>query len=300
MSDIKIHICTGLGNLGLYKEAQNQVELFHGSGAGPNNETLQSFRNQGAVGNIAQGYGQGAGFYVFTDFETAAKQATHKDFIKGGWPIVISVMAELTPKDFDMDYEVQGKQALYVIRDNWDLFKQIPDSEIVFRGNKLLLPSISETKTTVPKLNPEDKREKLILRYYDPDRYIRDSRPDSFPNVTFALGLGDKGIRDGEIVGKIMNKLQQMDSSIFHQWENEMFQNLKPRMALKYVGQDPLPIHRIWAFVENEWVDVTEQDPEPNAEIEPADPTPWKEETTTAEELYQNYQQMFSGKETAP
>tara|TARA_Y100000034_G_C6825089_1_gene371939 strand:- start:247 stop:963 length:717 start_codon:yes stop_codon:yes gene_type:complete len=109
------------------------IELYHATLSGENNEILNSFIKNGIDTQRAAGFGQGKGFYLWTD----KKDAQH--YIKGlihgmtggakevevkGAPIIITVDEPVTPENFDIDYEIFGKGFGQFIKQNIDYFSE--------------------------------------------------------------------------------------------------------------------------------------------------------------------------------
>jgi len=215
------------------------VELYHGTNTGPNNETLQSFTQKGAMPNVAQGYGQGAGFYVWSDRKSAAShtEGISKDSITtrakvGGNPMIVTVEAIADPEKWDLDYEQNKKPIVNWLYDNFEKIQPLIDSD---------------------EINLRSKRMANVL---DPkDRLVSSKTLAVTFGGTYA-GLSadvDSNIRSGEILAAIMNRLQQKDPHTVHKFEELLFANMRPGFTLKYVGHEPLQIKRIEVFKDAQW-----------------------------------------------
>jgi hypothetical protein len=114
---------------------RNAITMYHGTTTGPNNEKLQAFMNQGIQPMSASGHGQGAGFYLFTNFNTAAEHAkalmvpvnpnnmfgghvrtqgadTVTGSGHGGAPMVIAIQDVLNPTEYQFDLEVNPQSIM--------------------------------------------------------------------------------------------------------------------------------------------------------------------------------------------
>jgi hypothetical protein len=105
-------------------------DLYHGTVTGADDENLKSFRDSGAVSGKSSGYGQGSGFFVYTDAASARKQAAGIATGRGssyrggmdnkGRPMVVTVEAVLDPEDWDVDYELNHKAVMEFLLRNFD------------------------------------------------------------------------------------------------------------------------------------------------------------------------------------
>lgn len=139
-------------------------ELYHGTVTGRGDANLRSFQSQGITAR-SKGYGQGAGFFVYSDISSARKHAvglaggkgsyrTHMD--NSGKPMVVTVEAVLEPDEWDLDYEMNFKVVMdYLIRN----FEAVKD--------KLQSDDISVEKATMG-LRPWEKPEYYSYRREEP------------------------------------------------------------------------------------------------------------------------------------
>lgn len=92
---------------------RKEVNLYHGTTAGKDDATLNSFIAQGIKTDRAQGYGQGQGFYGYDDYIRAkdhsvwAKKHGGQYLPKEGEPMVVAHKATLNPRDYELDKEIQ-------------------------------------------------------------------------------------------------------------------------------------------------------------------------------------------------
>lgn len=106
-----------------YLSARRPVPLYHGTSAKDASQYIRAMSREGIVPRIRNGFGQGGGYYAFTDRGAAA---THARAVASGapdfrisrprdgieTPIIVSLNASLNPRDYDIDYEVQSGDAM--------------------------------------------------------------------------------------------------------------------------------------------------------------------------------------------
>jgi hypothetical protein len=208
------------------------IEVYHGSNTGTNFSTLKSFQ-QGIQANVAQGYGQGAGFYVWSDKNSAVKHAT--GITQGnvmitsadttGLPMVVTVEAILNPEEWDLDYEISRNVILNWIHSNWETISNKLGDVLDINRTKKLDAGMGFVKAG------ETKRK------------------------AFAFG-GSSTIGMGELLGSIFNHLQQKDPNVTRPFEELFFANMSPGVAIKYIGAKPLTAKKIEILQNNQWVDA--------------------------------------------
>lgn len=129
-------------------------ELYHGTVVGKEQVNLRSFKSKGAM-PMSGGYGQGGGFFVYSDRNSARKQAVSISTGKGssyrndadnsGRPMVVTVEVTMEPDQWDLDYELNYKLIMEYLLKNFDRVK-----------DKLKSDHISVEKTTMG-LQPWEK-----------------------------------------------------------------------------------------------------------------------------------------------
>lgn len=210
--------------------AGGRIDVYHGSNTGTNDSVLNSFMSQGARSDIAQGYGQGAGFYVYTEKEKALRQAkmrtggggfTLAQGDKSGRPMVLSFNEQIDPDNWDLDYELEKNLVVKWLVDHYDQLKD--------------------------KLAPKLTRETKLSGISGIQR--RDTSAGIYGNVLEtkdAAGMfepisdaGDSNIRQGKIIGEIMSRLKGSDPEMVKTFEEQIFKN-PLGLVLKYVGSAPL------------------------------------------------------------
>lgn len=219
------------------------VELYHGSNTGADNSTLRSFKSHGILPSVAQGWGQGAGFYVWSDKNSAIQhtKAIKDDTIQtkskqDGLPMIVTVEAIPSPEKWDLDYEANRRILVNWLYENSDKFNQILSGEdvgITWKGERDILQG-------------------------DSDQLVKAK------GITVKMGTGRKalydkdeaGTRSGEYFSAIVNRLQKKDPQTVHRFEELFFANMKPGVAIKYVGSEPLIPKRIEIFQDGKWIEV--------------------------------------------
>lgn len=217
------------------------VDLYHGTNTGADNSVLNNFKTKGVLPSIAQGYGQGVGFYVWSDKNSAVNHANaiKKDSIstmakQDGMPMIVTLQAIPDPEKWDLDYEINKKALVDWLYDNFDKVNQS------LKGTDLSLKWKGEREV-----------------------YVGDDKINS-RGITASMGNArksiyahnDSSIRDGEVLSFIVNKLQQKDPDITRKFEELFFANMKPGVAIKYVGSEPLKPKKIEVFKDNNWIEV--------------------------------------------
>lgn len=141
-------------------------ELYHGTVTGRDDSNLKGFREKGAMSSMSGGYGQGGGFFVYTDRSSARKQAVGISTGRGasyrgnmdnlGDPMVVTVEAVMEPEEWDIDYELNHKAVMdYLIKN----FERVKD--------KLQSDAISVEKVTMG-LRPWERPDHYKQKREDP------------------------------------------------------------------------------------------------------------------------------------
>ncbi|MEM4239962.1 MAG: hypothetical protein QXM31_02140 [Candidatus Woesearchaeota archaeon] len=208
------------------------LSVYHATKTGEKLEVLKSFKKMGALPGLALGYGQGAGFYVFTRLDKANQHA--KEFLKDvpGLPLIIVINADINPKDWDLDYELSCNFAKRFLWENFDtLFKKLSDDEIYVDGKFV---TVSKSRK-----HPEGF---VIVR--------------GNSSRAFGIKSAECTIRDGEILGPIFNKLQEKFPREVHAFEGDLFMRLanKRGLVIKYVGKKPLPVYTYFVYYRGKWI----------------------------------------------
>ena len=227
---------------GWMKKAQNNFrEFYHGTSSGENNKNIASFK-QGINPSMAKGYGQGEGFYVWLNKNSAINHS--KEFSSVGYPMIVSIQAELSPQNFDLDHEVMSSITGQFIADTWDtLFKRLPEGSVkTDRG----IINISKSRKVQSGSSGE------AMQFFFTNGRISTKSPKT-----------ESDVGTGELFGAIFNILQKQFPQQTSDFELKAFIQIanNTNAALKYVGSQTLIPSKIEYFVNNQWVDVTNQNP---------------------------------------
>jgi len=226
------------------------VDLYHATNTGKNNSVIDSFKSSGAVSSLATGHGQGQGFYVWTDRGSAVNHA--KAIIENpmvttnasteGLPMVVTIEAILEPEKWDLDYEINKKKLIEWIYDNHELVnKHLNDTDEVKIGQIF--------KREIPDDNNQMVTSKGV-------QFITSQRPGGGGVRSTQYAHGGSGVRSGELIGAIINKIQQKDPKTIHGFEELFFANIGPGVAIKYVGSEAIKPKRIEIFKDNQWINA--------------------------------------------
>ena len=291
------------------KISQSEEKYYHGTTTGENDSILKSILSSGIDPKIAQGHGQGAGFYVHNNLNQAKKQAMalsrgfetgdfeftyagNPSTPAGGYPMVVSLPVDLNSEIFDIDYESLPRFGFLMVREMLDLIRTLPQDTFeglnFLGGGKLPLPE----HTTVhdgPQgeyIGLRDKpqrtsKQKLASDHYT--RYLREYEP-------------------GEVVKArtyhfILEKLKKHFPEEFKKTEQKVLEILKPLeyydyksdhpgvtrdydiqpVALKYNGKYNIhidPALDIMVYFDNNWISGQEYMQQKESTNNPVNSTP--------------------------
>lgn len=217
------------------------VEVYHGTYTGDGDKVLRSFKDKGVLSGLASGYGQGHGFYVWSDKKSAANHtnaiannpmvSTGAD-LKGS-PMIVTIEAIMEPGDWDLDYESNRESMIDWLYDNHEMANEIAGEEGIRVHNRF--------NREIPTGN-----DRMVM-----SKGIQFQEPRGSRSTHYAKG--QSGIRAGELVGSIMNRIQQKDPATVHRFEELFFANMGPGIAVKYVGSEPLKPKRIEVLKDGQW-----------------------------------------------
>jgi TP901 family phage tail tape measure protein len=227
------------------------VKLYHGSNTGIEDAVLKSFKEKGALSNIATGYGQGAGFYVYTEKDRAVQQAKMR--VQGGGlgtvvsgdtsgkPMVLTFDQQLTPEDYDLDYELQKNLVTQWVYDNFDKAQSALSSQ----------PNPPVSLLAKMASNKEAGIMSSGIRLQEGDQTLKGDDGQEYTvkgGARRSIYSGTSGdIREGELLGKLMSGLKAGDPELVQTFESKLFE--KPYgLVLKYVGSSPLKPTNIETF----------------------------------------------------
>ena len=199
-------------------------EFYHATLSGKNNEIVASMID-GIDSSRAQGFGQGAGFYLFAKKYDAVKHAIKlvsggkeivKEFPVEGEPIIVVVDATLTPENYDADYEVSARvfrRFLFEHRD-W-----IRDNQT--KLGLVFAPAVSGTSTLTGAYSLPDR---ITLRTGTRwATFAIMAEPSTDDEVT---GLGMR-------LSTLAQRIAAVSPELMRQFEESL---LKTLPAVKYVG----------------------------------------------------------------
>jgi len=242
-----------------------QVKLYHGSNTGVDDSVLKSFKEKGALSNIAKGYGQGEGFYLYTEKNKAEQQAkmrvnggsnfTVAQGDRSGKPMVLSFDETLDPKTYDLDYELQKGLVVQWMHDNYDTLKD------------KYAPTENQTglKGKFDK-NPDAGMMSVGVRVQEGSQTLKSedgtefTLPGGSRKSIYAGSEGD--VREGALLGQLMSRIQSGDPELVNSFESKLFE--KPLgLALKYVGSSPLKPTNIETFAQGGQAGISSKDTVP-------------------------------------
>jgi len=242
-----------------------KVKLYHGSNTGVDDSVLKSFKEKGALSNIAKGYGQGEGFYLYTEKNKAEQQAkmrvnggsnfTVAQGDRSGKPMVLSFDETLDPKTYDLDYELQKGLVVQWMHDNYDTLKD------------KYAPTENQTglKGKFDK-NPDAGMMSVGVRVQEGSQTLKSedgtefTLPGGSRKSIYAGSEGD--VREGALLGQLMSRIQSGDPELINSFESKLFE--KPLgLALKYVGSSPLKPTNIETFAQGGQAGISSKDTVP-------------------------------------
>lgn len=222
------------GELTRSPELRLVIDVFHATTSGQKGETLQSFYDRGInPESFSNGHGQGRGFYVWTTLEKASDHARNiklgeleKNGCAEGSPVVVMASVVFDPQSWELDVEahrgVANEFLNALVRANGGELSLLEPN-----GSKIILKSFEE-------------RPRNFAAHF--------LREDGGKTVCgLAAGIDDPSIRTGEILGRIFSAVRA--SAYASQWQDFVAQKVSSMLdlglALKYIGEQSLPIRRI-------------------------------------------------------
>ena len=246
---------------------QDEMEFYHGTTTGNNNQTLKAFVTSGIDPKVSTGLGQGSGFFMQANLEASKN---HSLEIQGlpGYPMVIKFKMKLDPKVFDFDYEGVPGASYFLINKLWPLFKSLSDDDIVFdqmypseythfglypnpNKNLRVRPSLSEIYKHPRR--PEFKGFDIHLEGEHEKQGLKSSKKELRPNQR-----GDP--YNAEIYGQILKKLEDKFPEEFYEAEREILGKIKnpENLIIKYDGNYKInidPREDVIVLVDGKWID---------------------------------------------
>ncbi len=209
------------------KPSDEEEYFYHATTTGERGEHLDSFLGSGARGDIAEGYGQGKGFYVWRGREKAVHHAIKQIKTEEGRPgklMLVRIRGNYNPRDWDIDYEVNAPLAKRFLYENFDKFKELDDFE---------MPGEVTGTSGVRKIIPKKSKK------FGTSLYIHGGIGVSMDDKG---GFSEGDMRDGAYLSCIIQQMQRKFPELVRKFEEE---NLNKVHALKYVGRDPLKVEGI-------------------------------------------------------
>ena len=217
------------------KPSDEDGYFYHATTTGESGEHLESFLGSGARVDIAQGHGQGKGFYVWRGRGKAVHHATQQIKLEEERPgklMLVKVKGEYNPADWNIDYEANAGLVAQFVYENFDKFKEMGDLDIpssLDHAKTKIMPSRSRVI-----VSPKDKSVNL---------YLAGIGGFGIKNSDSTQFLGDDyGIQRGAYLSYLMQRMQKQFPDLVRKFEEE---NLRKVDALKYVGREPLKVEGI-------------------------------------------------------
>ena len=214
-------------------------DIWHGTTTGQDDSVLKSFKKYGAKSDVSSGFGQGQGFYVYSDptsamvrameLEGGANYLTAAD--PNGKPMALKFTELLDGKNWDLDYEFQNADIVNFIHSHYDRVKEaVAKSKGVDLGTNLKDFSLDQKYDEYLDTTDNTMMRKVGISFKDQGKDAE--------RLLANNNYGDA--RSGEVLSSLVKSLMHSDPDFYEEFENSFFNNLKPKQGLKYVGKDPL------------------------------------------------------------
>lgn len=207
-------------------------EFYHGTKAVDINETIAHYK-QGIDPSKSNGFGQGDGYYLWVTKQKAVSHIEEVQDDRAGDPCIVTLKADLTPENFDIDHEVMAEYSLKLIWDNWDTgFKKLPEGSVIIDGKPLSIEKSYKSQIGT-----------MIFK---------------FPNAQVSLSPNSEGgIRQAQVSGPIFNAIQKYLPQMARDFEMKVFPLMikEQEGAVKYVGPKIMPF-KIEKLVNGQWTTV--------------------------------------------
>lgn len=261
-------------------EQTSVIDVYHGSNTGADNSVLNSFKTKGAMPMSKGAFGQSGGFYVYLSKKIAAdhalmiagKQDNDDDEAPGlivtsatddGLPMVVTVQCDMNSfgKTWKADYEAFcGLISSYLI-----MAPQLVDAiNRIIQPVKLVTHHNSqglwqEKQKMMAATNPAKPQtvQESVEQYYT----IKENQLAIFDEKgmlhIYIKGQSIKNTFRNRLL-EIIEKVEKADpsvmSAIMMDLKNYIFK--EPNAAIKYVGNQSLPVKSIEVYKDNQWVKV--------------------------------------------
>ena len=234
------------------KISQSEEKYYHGTTTGENDSILKSMLSSGIDPKIAQGHGQGAGFYVFNSLNKAKKQAMslssgfssgelefqyagNPSTPAGGYPMVVSLPVDLKSEIIDIDYESLPRFGFFIVREMLDLLKSLPQDAFAELDTLRSEPPIPEHTELAER---EDYMDGEMIRLRRKPRPIQKQKIASFVNDVLKEYEGGS-VLSGYTYHKILEILKKNFPEEFKKAEQKVLEILKPLENYDYKSDHP-------------------------------------------------------------
>ena len=242
---------------------RDQIDLYHGTTTGKEDERLKSFQQQGIKPKSSGGYGQGAGYYAYSGKDQAK---AHSQSLLGqdgpktfqqhsGNPMVVTHKAELNPKDYELDKEVQGQDLANFFKSKQDeVSKMLKARPITVQPHETAGTFINPL--TLHSMFYHPSWNAIGFWLVDPDTIDVNKAQDGKDYVSFQ----PNNVHDAADLNLIMNQLftelprLSQDYKAFSRsiMKRSSEGRASPR-AWKYVGDKPITPDRLMVQSGNQW-----------------------------------------------
>lgn len=226
------------------------VLLHHGTRTGKNNRVYESFKNEGAKSQVASGWGQGQGFYVWYNWANAANRAVADDrggqirtaMDQDGLPMVVTVKEVPTVPDWDLDTEFSHPFIIAWIRDNQQLIAP------ALKDWKLDINWYNQVKAAISQDSKGPREPNAI--WFTKDSQVRGA-PSKLHIQDDELGTGNAAK-----LAMFMKQIEEGNREALIMFKNLFMANLPRNVAIKYVGKTPLKVHKIMIKKDGKWIEA--------------------------------------------
>ena len=221
-----------------YKIGGAVKDVWHGTTTGIEDKVLQSFKTHGARSDISDGFGQGKGFYVYSDPTSAMVRAMELEgganFLNAadpnGKPMALKFTELLNGKDWDLDYEFQNADIVNFIHAHYDRVKEALNKSKGLNFGNFKDFSLDQKYDEYLDTTDNKTMRKVGISFKEKDQEGQKLLANN--------DIGD--IRSAEVLSSLVKSLIHSDSDFYEEFENSFFSDLKPGQGLKYTGQKPL------------------------------------------------------------
>jgi TP901 family phage tail tape measure protein len=225
-----------------------EAYLYHASNSGKDNRVIESLLKGGARSDIAHGYGQGSGFYLYTNVQKAYDHALGLSdptaltgAEQGGKPFVAWFVEKLTPKRWNLDYEYNSPLVTKWITDNYDQLKRY------LEGQKIDHPEFPSQLPAITVKGITQQNKGISLEVADKSGRTQ---------LDEVLSNQSGNVKTGRYLGQIISHLRNNDPNIVYNFEGWALENVAEKKfksdikGIKYVGKEPLKPFSIQTYDE--------------------------------------------------